>query len=89
MRIMETAPGEFYVVGSGLTATFIRDADVDSGIAGIESVEQVARVSGVWQVEKRLNGDQTNQGRQTATQSSSAADIYRVRLYSISTEPGQ
>jgi beta-galactosidase GanA len=86
MLIIQADPGEFYIVGSGLTVTFIRDPDVDSGIAGIESVEQVTRDSGAWKVERRLNGDQTNQGRQLLL-NPHHQQIYRVRLYSINAEP--
>jgi hypothetical protein len=35
MAVLRTSPGEFYIVGSGLTVTIGRDPDVDSGIAGI------------------------------------------------------
>jgi len=82
MLIMQASPGEFYVVGSGLTVSFARDPDVDPGIAGIESVEQVSRVSGKWITERRLNGDQTNQGRQLLMDPRQP-QIYRVRLYSL------
>jgi hypothetical protein len=82
MLILETGPGEFCVAGSGLTVNFIRDPDVDSGIAGIESIEQVSRNDGQWKVERRLNGDQTNQGRQL-TLDPHEHRIFRVRLYSI------
>ena len=82
MLILETGPGEFYILGSGLTVNFIRDPDVDSGIAGIASVEQVSRRGGEWKVERRLNGDQTNQGRQLMLDPHEHR-IFRVRLYSI------
>jgi len=82
MLILETGPGEFCVAGSGLTVNFIRDPDVDSGIAGIESIEQVSRNDGQWKVERRLNGDQTNQGRQLMLDPHEHR-IFRVRLYSI------
>ena len=72
MMVMEASPGEFYIVGSGLTISFARDPDVDSGTAGIESVEEVSRPSGEWKIERRLNGDQTN-GATIATRRSSAA----------------
>jgi hypothetical protein len=81
MLILQASPGEFYVVGSGLTISFARDPDADSGIAGVESVEQVSRVSGQWTVERRLNGDQTNQGRQLLLDPH-RPHVYRVRLYS-------
>jgi beta-galactosidase GanA len=85
MLILQTSPGEFYVVGSGLTVSFARDPDVDAAIAGIESVEQVSRASGQWTTERRLNGDQTNQGRQLLLDPRQQ-HIYRVRLYSITRE---
>jgi hypothetical protein len=81
MLILQASLGEFYVVGSGLTISFARDPDADSGIASVESVEQVSRVSGQWTVERRLNGDQTNQGRQLLLDPH-RPHIYRVRLYS-------
>jgi len=82
MLIMQAGPGEFYVIGSGLTVSFARDRDVDAGIAGIETVEQVSRASGQWTTKRRLNGDQTNQGRQLLLDPR-RPHIYRVRLYSI------
>jgi beta-galactosidase GanA len=85
MLVLETSPQEFYIAGCGLTVTFSRDPDVDSGTAGIESVEQVSRASGRWVVERRLNGDQTNQGRQLLLDPH-RPHLYRVRLYSIMPE---
>lgn len=88
MLILEASPGEFYIIGSGLTVSFARDPDTDAGIAGIESVEQVTHFSGRWTTEERLNGDQTNQGRQLLLDPH-RPHIYRVRLYSISSHQGQ
>lgn len=85
MLILQSSPGEFYVLGTGLTVSIARDADVDAGIAGIESVEQVSRASGHWTTERRLNGDQTNQGRQLMLDPH-RLHIYRLRLYSIARE---
>ena len=82
MLILQATPGEFYFIGSGLTVSVVRDSDVDSGIAGIDSVEQVSRSSGQWITERRLNGDQTNQGRQLMLDPHQP-HIYRLRLYSI------
>ena len=87
MLILQTSPGEFYIVGSGLTLNFARDPDLDAGIAGIESIEQVSRASGQWITERRLNGDQTNQGRQLLMDPRRHC-VYRVRLYSITPERG-
>lgn len=85
MLILQMSPGEFYILGSGLTVSFARDPDVGTGIAGIESVEQVSRASGRWTTEWRLNGDQTNQGRQLLLDPH-RQHMYRVRLYSITPE---
>lgn len=82
MLILETSPNEFYIIGCGLTVTIARDPDSDSNIAGIASVEQVSRASGQWTIERRLNGDQTDQGRQLLLDPH-APHLYHVRLYSI------
>ena len=82
MLVLQASPGEFYIIGSGLTVSITRDPDVDAGIAGIASVEQVSRASGKWVTERWLNGDQTNQGRQLLMDPRQP-HIYRVRLYSI------
>ena len=86
MLILQAGPGEFYIIGSGLTVTCTRDPDVDAGITGIESVEQVSRADGQWITERRLNGDQTNQGRQLLLDPHQP-HIYRVRLYSMLAVP--
>jgi hypothetical protein len=82
MIVIQTAPDEFLIAGSGLTVTFTRDPDTDSKIAGIGSVEQVSRSGAEWKVERRLNGDQSNQGRQLSMDAHEQR-IYRVRLYYI------
>jgi hypothetical protein len=85
MLILQVSPGEFYMIGSGLTVNFSRDPDVDAGIAGIGSVEQVSRVAGQWTTDRRLNGDQTDQGRRLLMDAHQP-HIYHVRLY---TTPSQ
>jgi beta-galactosidase GanA len=85
MLILQSSPGEFYIAGSGLTVSFVRDPDIDSNTAGIASVEEVSRTSGQWMTERPLNGDQTNQGRQLLMDAK-RPHVYRVRLYSISSE---
>lgn len=80
MLVMQTAPNEFYVLGSGLTVDIARDPDVDNKIAGIAGIDQLAFVNGNWAVERRLNGDQSNQGRQLLVDAH-AFHVYRVRLY--------
>jgi hypothetical protein len=80
MLVIETAPNEFFFVGSGLTVTITRDPDTDNRIAGIAAVEQVTKTSGQWTTERRLNGDQTNQGRDLQMDAH-AMRVYRVKLY--------
>ena len=81
MLVIQSAPNEFYITGSGLTVTFARDPDVDNKVSGISSIEDVSRKDGTWTTLRRLNGDQSNQGRQLAM-SPNQIRIYRVVLYS-------
>lgn len=78
--ILEQAPDEFILMGSGVTVRVSRDADTDAHVAGIASIEQVTRANGSWNVQYRLNGDQSNQGRQLDTDPHHFY-TYRVRLY--------
>jgi beta-galactosidase GanA len=80
MLVIETAPDEFLVAGSGLTVTITRDPDTDARVAGIASIEQVAKQNGRWVTERRLNGDQSNQGRQLQMDAHEMR-VYRVKLY--------
>ena len=85
MLILQAAPNDFYVLGSGLTVSITRDPDVDAGIAGIESIEQVSRENGEWKIERRLNGDQSNQGRQLSLDPHEP-HIFHLRMYSYTPE---
>jgi beta-galactosidase GanA len=78
--IIETSPGEFLVAGSGLTVAITRDPDADGRVVGIASIEQVAKQNGQWVTERRLNGDQSNQGRQLMLDAHEMR-VYRVKLY--------
>jgi hypothetical protein len=80
MLVLESTADEFYIVGSGLTVSVTRDPDVDARVAGIASIEEVSRLGAEWKVERRLNGDQSNQGRQLSMDAREVR-IYRVRLY--------
>jgi len=80
MMVIESAPSEFFVIGSGLTVTFLRDPDVDEQIAGIASIERVSDMDGRWIAERLLNGDQSDQGRELLMDSHQFR-IYRVRLF--------
>ena len=82
MLLIERRAGDFDLLGMGLTVTVLRDPDVDTGIAGIAQVDRLAWHAGRWRVVQRLNGDQTNQGRQILL-SAHHVGVYRVRLYSM------
>ncbi len=80
MMIVQTGANEFYIAGSGLTVSFIRNPDIDNKISGIASIEEVSRSGGEWLTLRRLNGDQSNQGRQLSL-AARQVHIYRVILY--------
>ncbi|HEX5461202.1 MAG TPA: DUF5597 domain-containing protein [Steroidobacteraceae bacterium] len=81
MLVMQSAADEFYVLGSGLTVSFLRDPDVDDRIAGIAGIAQLAWNGERWTVAQQMNGDQSDQGR-GLLMDAHAIHLYRVRLYS-------
>jgi beta-galactosidase GanA len=83
MMVMETAPNEFYVMGSGLTVSFTRDPDVDEQMAGIASIEQMTDAGRQWVTEGVLNGDQSDQGR-ALLMDAHEFRVYRVKVYTYS-----
>lgn len=85
MMVVETALDEFYVLGSGLRVNFLRDPDVDSRTAGIASIEQLSFVDGKWVTARRLNGDESDQGR-ALLMASHEFHVYRVKLYTYGAE---
>jgi hypothetical protein len=85
MMVLETAPNEFLVMGSGLTVTFVRDPDVDGQVAGIAKIERLALVDGKWVAVETLNGDQSDQGR-GLLMDAHAFGVYRVRFYTYARE---
>ncbi len=82
MIAIESGPNEFYIAGSGLTISFVRDPDTDNKISGIASIEEMSRSANGWVVMRRLNGDQSNQGRQLLMDPHRMA-IFRVKLYAV------
>lgn len=80
MLVMQSASGEFYVLGSGLTVSFLRDPDADDSVAGIAGIERLAWKDSRWSVEEEMNGDQSDQGR-GLLMDAHAIHLYRVRLY--------
>ena len=69
---------DYFVAGGGLTIT-VEPAD-GKGRAGFELVEEGSFVEGKWVPGRRLNGDQTHQGRHIRLPPN-AQGIQRVRLY--------
>jgi uncharacterized protein DUF5597/glycosyl hydrolase family 42 (putative beta-galactosidase) len=82
MLLINSEPNEFLIIGTSLTVKVSRDSDTDSRIAGIASIEEVVKDGSSWKVTKRLNGDQSNQGRQLMMDSHDIR-IYRLKLYSV------
>jgi len=82
MLLIETQPNEFFVIGAGLTVKMSRDPDTDSKIAGIASIEEVSKAGPDWVVTARLNGDQSNQGRQLSMDTRNI-HVYRLRLLAM------
>lgn len=80
MMVIQSAPDEFLIAGSGLTVSFLRDPDTDNRIAGIASIEQLAYAEGKWTTARVLNGDQSDQGR-ALLMDAHTPTVYRVRLY--------
>lgn len=82
MIAVQTGNDEFLVAGSALTITVTKDVDVSEGIAGIVSVEEGSRTGGQWKTERRLNGDESNQGRSVSLPARRFS-LLRVKLYTI------
>jgi Domain of unknown function (DUF5597)/Beta-galactosidase len=80
MLLLESAPNEFLVAGIGLTVKMTRDPHTDGQVAGISSIEELTRAGSEWKVTARLNGDQSNQGRQLSMDPHKVK-IYRLRMY--------
>ena len=82
MIVLQTGPDEFLIGGSALSITVSADEDVRDGVAGIASVEEGSRTQGAWTPTARLNGDQTNQGRNVSLPDHQFK-LLRVKLYTI------
>jgi hypothetical protein len=82
MLVIQTGADEFYITGRGLTVNFSRDTDVDSKLAGIASIERMKKIDGAWVAVERMNGDQSNQGRQLLMDANDVG-IFRVKLYAV------
>jgi hypothetical protein len=76
--VLVTAPDEFVVAGTAVTITFA--ASVSGQRVGILSAEEGRFVAGRWEGRRRLNGDETHQGRHVRLEPGRFS-IQRVKLY--------
>jgi hypothetical protein len=83
MILLQTGPDEFLIGGTSLSISVSVDPDAREGIAGIVYVEEGSRANGQWTTTRRLNGDQTNQGRALMLPDHRVS-LFRVKLYTIS-----
>jgi beta-galactosidase GanA len=72
-------PDEFVIAGTGLVVTFEPDSP-GAPLVGILSAQEGKYSDGRWTPGRRLNGDQTHQGRHVRLPSG-RFDIQRVKLY--------
>jgi beta-galactosidase GanA len=77
--IIMLSPDEFVIAGTGIVVTFESGGDADMR-AGIASADEGTFVNGNWNPGRRLNGDQTHQGRHVYLPGGTYG-IQRVRLY--------
>ena len=77
--MISTAPDEFIVAGTGLTVTFEVET-AGAPLVGILSVDEGEFVHGQWVAGRRLNGDQTHQGRLLRLPTGRFG-IQRIKLY--------
>lgn len=80
--LLQIGPDEFLMGGTALSVNVSADPDARNGIAGILSVEEGGRANGEWTTQRRLNGDQSDQGRAIALPDHRVT-LLRVRLYAI------
>ncbi len=77
--IIQINPAEFIVAGSGLIVTF-KSRDNELPLAGILNIDEGKYINGKWIPGRRLNGDQSHQGRHMRL-SYWNFEIQRVKLY--------
>ena len=77
--VIATGPNEFVFAGTGLTVTFEVETPGDP-IVGILAADEGQYVNGQWIQGRRLNGDQTHQGRHLRLPPGRFG-IQRIRLY--------
>jgi hypothetical protein len=76
--IICTGEGEFFVAGEGIVLTF--PPLNDRKVVGIESIDEGSFENGNWKSVRRLNGDQSHQGRHLRI-STGEPEIQFLKLY--------
>jgi beta-galactosidase GanA len=77
--VIATGPGEFVFAGTAMTVTFDAGTQGDP-LVGILSVDEGRYLNGQWVQGRRLNGDQTHQGRHLRLPAGKLG-IQRIKLY--------
>ena len=77
--VIAVGPDEFVIAGMGLVVTFEAESPGEP-IVGILSADEGKYLDGRWVPGRRLNGDQTHQGRHVRL-TPGKFDTQRVRLY--------
>ncbi|MCX7984487.1 MAG: DUF5597 domain-containing protein [Bacteroidetes bacterium] len=77
--IVQVADDEFYIAGTGIVVTFHPSID-DGTIVGIASIDEGHFENGKWVPGRRLNGDESHQGRHLNI-SGNSFGIQKVKLY--------
>lgn len=77
--VIQTGDEEFWFAGQGVTITY-KGADAGPPRVGIDVAEEGAFVDGKWVAGRRLNGDQTHQGRHVRLPPGTP-QIQRVKFY--------
>jgi beta-galactosidase GanA len=77
--MISTGPDEYVIAGTGLTVTFETEKTGDP-IVGLLAVDEGRFANGQWLQGRRLNGDQTHQGRHVRLPPGRFG-IQRVKLY--------
>jgi beta-galactosidase GanA len=80
--VIATGPDEFMIAGTGMTITFEPDQPSTQTV-GLLSVDEGKFVGGEWKAGRRLNGDQTHQGRHVRI-NAGKFEIQKVKLYKYS-----
>jgi len=76
--IIQLSDDEFYIAGSGSVFTFTTNSP--SAVTGILQSDEGYFRNGIWHVTRRMNGDQTHQGRHVRIESDEWS-IQKVKLY--------